>query len=150
MKTYLANETETAQLAAKLADIFCPPLVIYLRGDLGAGKTAMVRHLLRSLNYAEVVRSPTYTLLEQHQLVSAVVHHLDLYRLTDPEELNYLGLRDIDTEQSLWFIEWPERGEGYLPLPDIEITLIYQEDGRCVSFSGITPAGKNILEMLDL
>ncbi len=97
--------------------------VIYLCGDLGAGKTTLVRGLLRGLGYQAPVRSPTYTLIEPYEAVEPPVVHLDLYRLADPEELEYLGLRDLLERPSLILVEWPERGAGALPPADLELLI---------------------------
>ncbi len=97
--------------------------VIYLSGDLGMGKTTLARFLLQALGYQGRVKSPTYGLLEQYDLGDLQVLHLDLYRLLDAEELEYLGLRDLHDQQSLLLAEWPDKGKGALPLPDLQISL---------------------------
>ena len=89
--------------------------VFYLKGDLGAGKTSFVRALLNSLGFSGPVKSPTYSLIESYDLDNLKIHHLDLYRLKDPSELEQLGLEDLLSEPCIFFIEWPECGEGYLP-----------------------------------
>jgi tRNA threonylcarbamoyladenosine biosynthesis protein TsaE len=109
--------------------------VIYLRGDLGAGKTTLVRGLLRALGHRGPVRSPTYTLIEPYEDLDPPVHHLDLYRLGDPEELDYLGLRDLVGGESLLLIEWPERGAGELPPPDLEVRIGQAPPGRRVELA---------------
>jgi tRNA threonylcarbamoyladenosine biosynthesis protein TsaE len=99
------------------------PLVLYLQGDLGAGKTTLVRGFLRALGVTQTVRSPTYTLLECYELPTPVCVHVDLYRLRDPSELEALGLRDLARGGHVWLIEWPENAAARLPLPDLDICL---------------------------
>ena len=121
--------------------------VITLRGDLGTGKTTMVRGALESQGITSV-RSPTYTLVEYYPLDSMTVVHLDLYRLADAEELEYLGFRDYLNPETLCFIEWPERAQGYLQSVDLEIRLDYDPEGRRVRLSAHTPAGERLLSRL--
>jgi tRNA threonylcarbamoyladenosine biosynthesis protein TsaE len=104
--------------------------IIYLRGELGAGKTTLVRGLLRGLGYRGAVRSPTYTLIEPYEAVEPAVVHLDLYRLADAEELEYLGLRDLLERPGLVLIEWPERAMGALPSADLELRIEQAGDRR--------------------
>ncbi len=141
---------EPAQLAfgQRLAERFREGAVVYLEGDLGAGKTTLVRGLLRGLGYGGIVRSPTYTLLEPYEFGSLPLYHLDLYRLTDPEELEFLGLRDLLTDPSLWFIEWPQRGAGYLPEPDLRIVCSHVPEGRLLRLYSETPRGRTALVRL--
>ena len=113
--------------------------IIYLRGDLGAGKTTLVRGLLRALGHRGPVRSPTYTLIEPYEELEPPVHHLDLYRLGDPEELDYLGLRDLLGGESLLLVEWPERGADALPSPDLEVRIEQVPAGRRIELAA-TPS----------
>lgn len=124
-------ETQEAQEAcgAALAAVLGGPLVILLEGDLGAGKTTFARGLLRGLGYQGRVVSPSYTLVEIYQTRVLQVAHLDLYRLGDPEELEYLGVADLLREDVVMLIEWPERGAGLLPAADLCIRLDYMETG---------------------
>jgi len=126
----LADEAATRAFGEALArSLPAPevcPLVIWLQGDLGAGKTTLCRAILRGLGWQGAVRSPTYTLMEPyslpHRRISEVLH-LDLYRLSDPAELEFLGLQDGLDQPALWLVEWPEKGRGYLPSADLLLTL---------------------------
>lgn len=104
--------------------------LVFLRGDLGVGKTTLVRGLLHGLGHWGSVRSPTYTLIEHYEVGGQSIHHLDLYRVGDPEELEYLGLRDLLDGTGLLLVEWPERGAAGLPEPDLEIGITHAPPGR--------------------
>ena len=134
-----------AALASALAT-FDVPLVIALEGELGAGKTTLVGALLNGFGFAGHARSPTYTLIEPYELGARAIYHLDLYRLTDPREVDALGLRDLQEPGSILLIEWPERGAGSLPPIDVRVSIRYgAEDGRLLSLSGESAAGRNVL-----
>jgi tRNA threonylcarbamoyladenosine biosynthesis protein TsaE len=122
--------------------------VVYLTGDLGAGKTTLTRGLLRSLGVTGAVRSPTYTLVEIYELGALTALHLDLYRLTDPDELGNLGLREWARGGHLWLIEWPERGAGRLPGADLVITLSAGDNGHDIEVTAKTDIGARWLERL--
>lgn len=130
MQQFLNTTQETELFGAGLHDSITPPCVVFLRGDLGAGKTTLVRGYLRAAGYSGTVKSPTYNLVEEYEVSGQKIYHFDLYRLTDPEELEYLGMNDYFSNDSVCFIEWPDRGKGYLPAADIEINLIIRPDGR--------------------
>ena len=132
---FVVGEEAMERLGAELAQEISPPCVVYLRGDLGAGKTTLVRGALRHLGWQGPVKSPTYTLVESYRLKGVDYHHFDLYRLADPEELEFLGIRDYLDGNSVCLIEWPERGSGIIPAPDMEVFVEYQGDGRRVSYS---------------
>lgn len=136
-------------LGVALAKAISGGLVIHLSGELGAGKTTLVRGVLRGLGHAGSVRSPTYTLVEPYELAGRRVYHLDLYRLGDPEELEWIGLRDLLDADSLALIEWPERGRGMLPQADLELSLEYFGTGRRVSLTGHSKAGARVIAQLD-
>jgi tRNA threonylcarbamoyladenosine biosynthesis protein TsaE len=122
--------------------------VLYLRGELGAGKTTCVRSLLRDLGVTGLVRSPTYTLVETYVLPALTCVHVDLYRLSALTEVDELGLRDVVGPGCLLLVEWPEKGEGALPPADVELTLLYAGDARRARLHGHTPLGSSWLENL--
>ena len=144
----LANEEETLALAKKFSQVLQAPLVVYLEGELGAGKTAFCRGVIQAMGHSGAVKSPTYTLVEPYQLQGWRIHHFDLYRLADPEELEYMGIRDYFSEDTLNFIEWPDKGYGWLPGADIEIRIEYAGTGRKLTFSALTEAGQQIIKTL--
>lgn len=153
MERFLANEAATLELGAHLAQ-YCPPdCVIYLHGDLGAGKTTLVRGFLLARGHVGAVKSPTYTLVEPYSLdgpeASRQIYHFDLYRLTDPEELEFLGGRDYFAAESTCLVEWPERGEGWLPTADLDIYLQQRENGRQVRLLGHSQVGLTVIEELE-
>lgn len=120
-------------------------LVVHLQGELGAGKTTLARGVLRGLGYSGPVRSPTYTLIEPYEFPARTVYHLDLYRLGDPEELEWIGIRDLLDQHSLALIEWPERGLGVLPPADLEIRIDYRGPGRSVRLEARSPGGERVV-----
>lgn len=119
--------------------------VIYLTGDLGAGKTTLVRGLLRAAGVEAPVRSPTYTLVEPYALAGQTALHVDLYRLRAATELEPLGLRDWAAPGYLWLIEWPERAAGALPPPDLELRLTVKEGGHAIEAHAASPVGERWL-----
>ncbi|WP_456417086.1 tRNA (adenosine(37)-N6)-threonylcarbamoyltransferase complex ATPase subunit type 1 TsaE [Thiolapillus sp.] len=128
---YCSSEQQQMLLGGCLAQAFAGrPLLIFLHGDLGAGKTTLVRGYLRGLGYEGAVRSPTYTLVEPYPLRDLTVYHLDLYRLSDPEELEFLGGREIFSGNHQVLVEWPEKGHGWLPEPDLHLILHHRGHGR--------------------
>ncbi len=141
----LADEAATLELGQRLAALIPNGFVIYLYGNLGAGKTTLVRGYLRGLGYPGNVKSPTYTLVEPYEIGERQVFHFDLYRLTDPEELEYAGGRDYFSADSVCLVEWPERGEGWLSRADLEVKIEYDGAGRRVTLSAATAQGQSVL-----
>lgn len=130
MEKYLASSEDTEQFGAALWQLLPATAVIFLHGDLGAGKTTLVRGFLRAAGFLGAIKSPTYTLVEEYSLGVQKIFHFDLYRLADPEELEWIGINDYFGQNNLCFIEWPSKGAGFLPLPDYDICLHVQGVGR--------------------
>ena len=147
--TSLPSEQATEQLGRALAEALPDVCVIYLRGELGAGKTTLVRGLLRALGYTGSVKSPTYTLVEGYEVAGRQVFHFDLYRVADPDELEYIGLRDYLNGRSLVLVEWPERGQGFLPPADLDIELRFEQDIRSARTAALTRVGDAVLSHFD-
>ena len=142
----LADESATVALAQRLAARLKPGMVIYLYGDLGAGKTTLVRGILNALGYAGRVKSPTYTLVEPYHIAGLNLLHFDLYRLHDEEEWEAAGFRDEFDGHKIFLIEWPENALGFIPPADIEIAFEILLHGRNVGISGNTPTGRECLK----
>lgn len=138
LKDAAATEAAGAALAQVLAGT---DHIIFLRGELGAGKTTLVRGLLRSLGHPGRVPSPTYTLVEPYEIGPLSLRHLDLYRIADPGELEYLGVREL---AGTVLIEWPEKGGHFLPEPDLDCRLIQAGAGRSLEAQGRTAAGLSL------
>jgi tRNA threonylcarbamoyladenosine biosynthesis protein TsaE len=145
----LADAAAMEALGARLARSLSAGIV-YLQGELGTGKTTLVRGLLRGLGHTGKVRSPTYTLVEPYRFADRAVYHLDLYRLASPEELEWLGLRDMLAEHALLLVEWPERGSGILPAADLTIAIAYAGEGRRVTLEAATAAGRQLLSQVEV
>lgn len=155
LEYFLADESETIAVGGGLAKVLLSQdeqsekaqsaLIVYLNGDLGAGKTTLTRGFVRGMGHQGNVKSPTYTLVEPYELPPWQVYHFDLYRLSDPEELEYMGIRDYFAENSCCFIEWPEKGAGILAKADIVIELAYKDEQRTIELSALSARGEDVL-----
>lgn len=146
MKIALKNLADTEWFGELLWNTLPEKSLIFLNGELGAGKTALVRGVLRATGYNGAVKSPTFTLVEEYDLAERKILHFDLYRLTDPEELEWIGIRDYLAQTSLCFIEWSTLGQGFLPKPDLEITLTITGHSRiAIVLSSVPEMEKNLL-----
>ncbi len=147
---YLANETATLHLGEEIAKFSQELSVIFLQGELGAGKTTLVRGILKGLGFEGFVRSPSFTLVEPYlHTHKKPVYHFDLYRIHDPEELEYIGLRDYLTPGNLCIFEWPDHGAEELPAPDLIIHLDWEKEGRVARVDSQTDYGKFVLDQLE-
>lgn len=144
----LSDADQTVAFGGRLSAACNTSTCIYLHGDLGAGKTTLTRGFIQGLGHQGNVKSPTYTLVEPYELDEWQVFHFDLYRLGDPEELEFMGIRDYFVDNSHCLVEWPERGEGVLPLADIDLTLRYDGEQRVIELQANTETGKQVLQKL--
>ena len=154
MRIHIAQEHDMLAFGARLGDCVAAVIgnactVIFLHGELGAGKTTLVRGFLGGMGYHGKVKSPTYTLVEPYQFNARHVYHFDLYRLTDPQELEYIGLRDFLENAAIFLVEWPERGTGHLPPPDLDVYIYYADAARQVSLSPHSIIGVEIVAQLN-
>lgn len=149
LELVLADSAATEALGAELAACAAEAgLLLFLHGNLGAGKTTLVRGYLHRLGHGGAVKSPTYTLVEPYELAGHAVYHFDLYRLGDPEELEFLGIRDYLDAEAQCLVEWPEQGRGVLPAPDLDLTLDYRPEGRLARLAARTERGGRLLDCL--
>lgn len=150
---YISDEMAMCQFGAKLMRIASQmtvekAIVFYLSGDLGAGKTTLSRGMIQSLGYEGKIKSPTYTLVEEYHLAEQSIYHFDLYRLSDPEELEFMGIRDYFNPHSICLIEWAEKGQGLLPEPDLIIQIDYADDARNLTLQVRSKQGQQIVQQL--
>ena len=154
LKWCLSSESAMMDFGAQLAKIISKGMIIFLEGDLGAGKTTFVRGFLRKLGYNGAVKSPTFTLVESYcinnkELGELTIYHFDLYRLTDPEELDYMGITDYIDGEATVLIEWPDKGQGFLPLADLVINIAYSGKGREIILSSQTDSGQQLMTFIN-
>jgi tRNA threonylcarbamoyladenosine biosynthesis protein TsaE len=142
MKIVLQDSDATEQLGQLLAQAIPAQAVMYLHGEIGAGKSTLARALLRELGVTGPIKSPTYTLIERYPLAKGEAAHLDLYRIAAAGELDFLGLDEVAENAVLWLVEWPERGLGALPEADLLLNLEPQGDGRLASLSAKSKIGE--------
>lgn len=139
---YLPDDQATVDFGRMLADcVGAQGAVVFLHGNLGMGKTTLCRGVMAHWGHQGAVKSPTYTLVEPYEFEELTIYHFDLYRLGDPEELEFLGIRDYFDQHSLCLIEWPEKGQGMLPVADIELLLSEKNHGRTIKWSKNTQKG---------
>ena len=142
----LRDEAATLALGAEIARGLQPGVTVYLQGDLGAGKTTLVRGLLRALGHAGRVKSPTYTLTEIYNLAAFELYHFDLYRMHDPREWMDAGFREVANGTTVSLVEWPEKAAGLLPPPDLVMRLQVRDEGREIQIVAETALGKECLQ----
>ena len=152
---YVADEAEMCAFGHRLVETICSEshskgVTLYLNGPLGAGKTTLSRGIIQGLGHKGKVKSPTYTLVEEYRLQDKNIYHFDLYRLNDPEELEFMGIRDYFTENSICLIEWAEKGQGLLAEPDLLVNIDYANNARNVQLIAKSKLGNNIIQHLHL
>lgn len=148
LQLHLNNETATLAFGAHLAAVCTPPCLIFLHGELGSGKTTLVRGFLQGLGYSGKVKSPTYTLVEPYTFANKLIFHFDLYRLNDPEELLHLGIADYFASASINLIEWPERAKNQLPKADLTCYIHVTDLGRDLTVTAESECGRQLLQQL--
>src|SRR5574340_1377462 len=145
-RAHLIDEAATLAFGARLARGLQAGMTFYLEGDLGAGKTTLVRGMVRALGYGGRVKSPTYTLAESYSLPTFELYHFDLYRMHDPREWLDAGFRDVSDGRTVSLIEWPEKAAGWLPPPDVIIRLTIADDAREIECEAASLRGAHYLE----
>ena len=150
---YIPHENAMCAFGKQLINAICrlpsqQNVTLYLNGDLGAGKTTLSRGMIQGLGYSGNVKSPTYTLVEEYAIGEKIIYHFDLYRLSDPEELEFMGIRDYFSQNCICLIEWAEKGEGILPEPDLLVNIDYYDDARNITLIAQNSVGEHILTQL--
>jgi tRNA threonylcarbamoyladenosine biosynthesis protein TsaE len=148
MMIFFPNELSLLSFGEKLAHAVTTPAVIFLEGPLGVGKTTLTRGFLRGLGFKDRVKSPTYTLVEPYMLNEIMVFHFDLYRLQDPHELEFIGIQDYFNSHAICLIEWPEKGSGVLPKPDLVCQMTMEHNGRNIECIASSDLGHHILHQM--
>ena len=148
LKILLSNEKNTLELGENISTHLVAGLLIFLRGDLGAGKTTLARGLIMGLGHNGSVKSPTYCLIEQYEFDAFTVNHFDLYRFMNPNEWLASGFEEYINSYDVTLIEWPEKSAEFLPKPDLEIELLYENESRIVLIKGFTKKGNKCLANL--
>ncbi|KAA0012567.1 tRNA (adenosine(37)-N6)-threonylcarbamoyltransferase complex ATPase subunit type 1 TsaE [Billgrantia pellis] len=149
MRVRLDDEERQVVFGQRLGDALAGRGRVYLEGELGAGKTTLARGVLRAYGHEGAVKSPTYTLVEPYELAGRRIHHFDLYRLGDPEELEFIGGRDLFVDDALCLVEWPSRGVGWLPSPDLVVTLRLNGSGRLAALEAFSDHGRGVVAALE-
>ncbi|QPB43109.1 tRNA (adenosine(37)-N6)-threonylcarbamoyltransferase complex ATPase subunit type 1 TsaE [Rodentibacter haemolyticus] len=150
---YIPDEATMLRFGKKLAETIVQyqaerAVILYFNGDLGAGKTTLTRGMVQGLGHKGNVKSPTYTLVEEYNIAGKMIYHFDLYRLADPEELEFMGIRDYFGKNSICLIEWAEKGEGILPPADLLVNIDYYDDARNITLTAQNTLGEQIIQQL--
>ena len=151
---YIPNENAMCAFGEKLIKAICQmsnnkSVMLYLNGDLGAGKTTLSRGMIQGLGHSGNVKSPTYTLVEEYKIGGKIIYHFDLYRLADPEELEFMGIRDYFAENTICLIEWAEKGAGLLASADLLVNIAYAENARNIELLAESETGRQIIQQLN-
>ena len=150
---YIPDEGTMLRFGKKLAEVLVKQpqdnaIVLYFNGDLGAGKTTLTRGMVQGLGYQGNVKSPTYTLVEEYNIAGKMIYHFDLYRLADPEELEFMGIRDYFADNTICLIEWAEKGAALLSPPDLLVNIGYAENARNIELVAQSTMGQQIIQQL--
>ncbi|OOF65861.1 tRNA (adenosine(37)-N6)-threonylcarbamoyltransferase complex ATPase subunit type 1 TsaE [Rodentibacter sp. Ppn85] len=150
---YIPDESTMLRFGKKLAETILKchtkrAVILYFNGDLGAGKTTLTRGMVQGLGFQGNVKSPTYTLVEEYNIAGKMIYHFDLYRLADPEELEFMGIRDYFAKDSICLIEWAEKGNGILPSADLLVNIDYYDDARNITLIAQSARGEQIIQQL--
>ncbi|OOF57951.1 tRNA (adenosine(37)-N6)-threonylcarbamoyltransferase complex ATPase subunit type 1 TsaE [Rodentibacter genomosp. 2] len=150
---YIPDESTMLRFGKKLAETILKchterAVILYFNGDLGAGKTTLTRGMVQGLGFQGNVKSPTYTLVEEYNITGKMIYHFDLYRLADPEELEFMGIRDYFAKDSICLIEWAEKGDGILPPADLFVNIDYYDDARNITLIAQNALGEQIIQQL--
>ncbi|OOF46772.1 tRNA (adenosine(37)-N6)-threonylcarbamoyltransferase complex ATPase subunit type 1 TsaE [Rodentibacter trehalosifermentans] len=148
---YIPDEATMLRFGKKLAETILGchakrAVILYLNGDLGAGKTTLTRGMVQGLGFQGKVKSPTYTLVEEYNIAGKMIYHFDLYRLAAPEELEFMGIRDYFAKEAICLIEWAEKGAGILPPADLLVNIDYYDDARNITLIAQNDLGEQILQ----